>query len=173
MDVYLCIDVCIYVRVYLYACACIYVCMYFCIFVNGCIHIYVCILYVCACIYVGMYLCICIHVCMHMCLCMCVCSCTCECRCLWRPEEHVRYPWPTGYRCLWAALLGCWKANLGPHYEYYALLTAEPLSLLPIFNITCNNNTVCTYSICYQDKKKTYHSLLSFFIHSLERLVTC
>ena len=90
---YMCVYVCICLRVYM----CVYVCIcmrvYMCVYV--CICVYMCV-YVCICVYMCVSVCICVYMCVYVCICMRVYMCVYVCstgrkrrisRCLDRSTE--------------------------------------------------------------------------------------
>ena len=76
---YVCVYVCVYVRMYvcmwMYVCVCIYVCMY----ADVCVYVYMCV-------------CMCVYVCGCMCVCVCVYVCVCVCVCVGRNRFQLEVP---------------------------------------------------------------------------------
>jgi len=89
---YVCVYMCVCTSYVCIMCVCtsyvciMYVCMYVCMYVRMYVHMYVCMyIRTCVCLYVCMYVCMYVrmYVCVNMCVCMYVYMCVCMCVCMY------------------------------------------------------------------------------------------
>ena len=68
---YLCVSVCLCVRVSVYVCVCVCLCVYVSVCVCVCLSVYVSVS-VCVCLCLRVYMCVSVRVCVCVCVCVCV-----------------------------------------------------------------------------------------------------